>query len=221
MLKTLIKKDFYEYKNNLRKTIGTIFFSILIPIALFNYMGVSSAYFVNLDLFIELIVILFSMIVYCETTLFQVYRDVRDGVYEKYFINHQIRKVDILISKCILNFILTLFIIALMYFSNQVVQHFAIQHFQFSLNTHLFIIAFFASLIGTCLAFIASLMIKDEKNATIYGISIFALFLGYYKILEVMEITSFLLEVLGLLLISVVMIFIVVYLLNKNRFISQ
>ncbi len=137
--------------------------ALAVPLMCFNYMGVSSAYFIDRDLFVELLAIIFSLLVYCETTLFQVHRDVRDGVYEKYYINNNVKEYEILISKCILNFILTFVVIIILYILNSILGIFSQNHFHFYITNHMIISLSFSSVIGTCLAFINSLIITDEK----------------------------------------------------------
>lgn len=90
VIKALILKDFYEYRNNPVKVGSTFLLMTIIPILLFNFFGLSEFYLKDMRKFEELIVIIYIALIYTETTLFQTRREINCGIFEKFFIHSQI-----------------------------------------------------------------------------------------------------------------------------------
>ena len=221
IIKALIMKDYYEYKNNFLKSFGPIIFVICLPVVMLNFFGVSTQYFADIDKFVELIIILYTTMTLSEPTVYQIRRNIRDGVYEKYFINKNIKKYQIYASKLLTNLVIALVSFIVMYFLNVTVGLFAKDGIQFSISFDLIIQLVITCSIGTSLAFISSLAVADEKNAVAYISLLFIVYLGYYKILEMLSITNFAIELLGLVLIACLLVLFVLFLLQKNRFIRR
>ena len=75
--------------------------------------------------------------------------------------------------------------------------------------------------IATAIVFISSLLINDEKNAAIYTFSLLIIYVGYYKVIEILNISGLLSEVFGLILLLTVLSLVVMFLLKQNRFIKR
>jgi len=221
IIKALIMKDYYEYKNNFLKFGGPAIFVICLPVYMFNFMGVSTLLFTDLNKFTELIAILYTTILLGETTMYQIRRNIRDGIYEKYFINKNIKKYQIYLSKLFTNLVIVLISFVTMYFLNVSVGHFVKDSIQFSISFDLIIQLIITCSIGTSLAFISSLVIADEKNAVAYMSLLIVVYLGYYKILEILSIKNYAIEIFGLVLIACLLVLFVLVLLQKNRFIRR
>ena len=221
IFQALVFKDFYEYRNNYIKFITTILFMTSIPIVMFNFFGVSEFYFSDTEKFIEIIIIVYLALVFTETTLFQTRRYIRDGVFEKFFINDQLRKQYILFSKFFTNLFVTFLSLIILLICNSLISYFAENVIQISFNINLLYQLIFGCAIGTDLAFISSLLINDEKNIAVYLILLISLYFSYYKILEIMNIMNTIYEFLGLGLITLLLSMLVLYLLSQNKFIRK
>lgn len=220
-VKALIEKDFYEYRNNFKKSFITIVIVIAGPIVLLNFMGVASYILKDTKVLVNVVVILFTSLSFTETTLFQVHRDVKNGVYEKYFINLSLKKYQIVVSKLLTNIIIVISLMIIIWGINYVFGKFALNHIPFTLDIKIIITLLMTCGIGTGLGFINSLIITDEKNATTFGISMMACYFGYFKVLELLKISDFIFQTIGLFVISIIFIYIIVNLLRKNKFITR
>lgn len=221
IIKALLLKDFYEYKNNFLKFFGTLLALIIIPVIIFNFYGVSQVILSNISKLTEVISIMFTTLILCETTVFQIHRNIRDGVFEKYFINMNIKKYQILLSKYFSNLIVVLISFGLFIGMNSIMSYFVLNviHIEVSLNILLQLVL--ATGIATSIGFISSLLVNDEKNAAIYTFSIFIVYVGFYKILEVLNITSYISEIFGLIILLALLSSFVLFLLKQNRFIRK
>ena len=221
IIKALLLKDFYEYKNNFLKFFGTLLALIIIPVIIFNFYGVSQVILSNISKLTEVISIMFTTLILCETTVFQIHRNIRDGVFEKYFINMNIKKYQILLSKYFSNLIVVLISFGLFIGMNSIMSYFVLNviHIEVSLNILLQLVL--ATGIATSIGFISSLLVNDEKNAAIYTFSLFIVYVGFYKILEVLNITSYISEIFGLIILLALLSSFVLFLLKQNRFIRK
>lgn len=221
IIKALLLKDFYEYKNNFLKFFGTLLALIIIPVIIFNFYGVSQVILSNISKLTEVISIMFTTLILCETTVFQIHRNIRDGVFEKYFINMNIKKYQILLSKYFSNLIVVLISFGLFIGMNSIMSFFVLNviHIEVSLNILLQLVL--ATGIATSIGFISSLLVNDEKNAAIYTFSLFIVYVGFYKILEVLNITSYISEIFGLIILLALLSSFVLFLLKQNRFIRK
>lgn len=218
---TLMIKDFFEFKNNFLRFFASFIFMIFLPILMFNYMGLTAYILDDIQILTDIVFMGFIILFYVETTLFQVYRDMNDGIFEKHFINTHLKKYEIVISKFLTNLIISIFGIILMLLINKVIANFITTQFNISLNLRILISFPLLCGIGSTLAFLNSLILSDEKNATVYGISFLGIYFGYYKLLELLKINSSIIEYFGLLSILIILIGLVAFLLNNNRFIKR
>jgi len=221
IIKALILKDFYEYKNNFLKFFGSLLGLILIPVVMFNLYGVSQIFLNDISKFTEVVSIMFTTLILCETTVFQIHRNIRDGVFEKYFINMNIKKYQIYISKYLSNLIVVLISFILFVGLNSIMSLFVENNIQFQISLSLIPQLILVTGIATTIGFISSLLVNDEKNAAIYTFSLFIIHVGLYKVLEILNLTGFLSEILGLIVLLSVLSLFVMFLLKENRFIRR
>ena len=221
IIKALILKDFYEYKNNFLKFFGSLLGLILIPVVMFNLYGVSPIFLNDISKFTEVVSIMFTTLILCETTVFQIHRNIRDGVFEKYFINMNIKKYQIYISKYLSNLIVVLISFILFVGLNSIMSLFVENNIQFQISLSLIPQLILVTGIATTIGFISSLLVNDEKNAAIYTFSLFIIHVGLYKVLEILNLTGFLSEILGLIVLLSVLSLFVMFLLKENRFIRR
>lgn len=221
MIKTLILKDFFEFKNNRKKLLMTFGLMILLPIAVFNFTDVTKGILVSIPIFIEFIIILYTGFILSETTLFSIYRNIKEGVFEKYFINRDMKKIDIYVSKYVVNLMVVFIALTLMILINIILNQTLTEGTYIPINFLLVLKIIITTSIATSIGFICSLVIKDETNAIVYTAALMGTYLGYYKLLELLCITNNVVILLGLVAISIVLIVIVVKLLNENRFIRK
>ena len=221
IIKALILKDFYEYKNNFLKFFGSLLGLITIPVVMFNLYGVSQIFLSDITKFTEVACIMFTTLILCETTVFQIHRNIRDGVFEKYFINMNIKKYQILLSKYLSNLIVVLISFILFVGLNSLMSLFVENTIQFQISLSLIPQLILVTGIATAIGFISSLLVNDEKNAAIYTISLFITYVGFYKVLEILNLTSSLSEFLGLAILLTILSLVVMFLLKQNRFIRR
>lgn len=221
IIKALILKDFYEYKNNFLKFFGSLLGLILIPVVMFNLYGVSQIFLNDISKFTEVVSIMFTTLILCETTVFQIHRNIRDGVFEKYFINMNIKKYQIFLSKYLSNLIVVLISFILFVGLNSIMSLFVENNIQFQISLSLIPQLILVTGIATAIGFISSLLVNDEKNAAIYTFSLFIIYVGYYKVLEILSISGYLSEIFGLIVLLVILSLIVLFLLKQNKFIRK
>lgn len=220
-IKTLLLKDFYEYKNNYWKIMYVLIIAIIFPNFMFSVMGNKEMILADQFVMVEVIILVFVSILYVETTLFQVHRDVKFGIYERFFINTYLKKSQIVISKFISNLIMTFIALILLFIVNQILLT-LIDIKTISMFNILFISKVcFACAIGTTIGFAFSLLIHDEKNASLYGIVCFSIYFLVYKIFEIMGMNSESIELIVLFIISVALLGCVAILFKKNKFICR
>lgn len=222
IIKTLLLKDIYEYKNNFKKCLLYIAVGILMPVILFRIMDANSSTLLQDTSFMfQITIVIYGMLMYCETTLFQTHRGMREGVYEKYFINKNIKKYQIVLSKYILNLLITYIVyfstIGLNSILNVVMDTLVIVNY----SSSMIVTILFSCGIGTCLAFMNALIIQDEKNAASYGVSVFLVYLGYYKLLEVMGVDRTQYDYIYQCILFLLLLWIVSWLMNKNKFMKR
>lgn len=220
IIESLILKDVFEYRNNFIKVIGTFLIAFAFPIIVFNFSA-NTSLFSNISTLVDVILILSSSLIYCETTLFQIHRNIRDGVYEKLFINRHIEKYQIFLSKFISNLFISFVIFGLVCITNEFLGIIVQDQIKIVLSFRLIMMLILSCGISTALAFMNSLVINDEKNAITYGGSLVLVYIGYYKILEILKITNVVIEIVGLAFILVLSILFVSYLLKQRKFISR
>lgn len=221
IIKALLLKDIYEYKNNFLKFFGTLFALIILPVVVFNFYGVSQVILSNIVKLTEIISIIFTTLILSETTVFQIHRNIRDGVFEKYSINMNIKKYQIFLSKYLGNLIVVLISFGLFIGLNSTMSLFGINAIYIRISLSLFMQLILATGIATTIGFISSLLVKDEKNSAVYTISLCIVYVGYYKVLENLEITSYPSEIFGLSILFLLLSVVVLFLLKQNRFIRR
>lgn len=221
IIKALILKDFYEYKNNFLKFFGSLLGLITIPVVMFNLYGVSQIFLSDITKFTEVACIMFTTLILCETTVFQIHRNIRDGVFEKYFINMNIKKYQILLSKYLSNLIVVLISFILFVGLNSLMSLFVENTIQFQISLSLIPQLILVTGIATAIGFISSLLVNDEKNAAIYTFSLFITYVGYYKVLEFLNISGYLSEIFGLIVLQAFLNLIVLFLLKQNKYIRR
>lgn len=221
IIRALILKDFYEYKNNFLKFSGTLLAIITIPVLMFNFFGASQVILSNTGKLTEITMIMFTTLILGETTVFQIHRNIRDGVFEKYFINSNIMKYQIFLSKFISNLVVVLFSYFLLFGLNELISLIVENSIQINITLSLFLQLILATGIATAIGFISSLLVNDEKNAAVYTFSLLIIYIGYYKVLEILKVTSFLSEIFGLVMLFILLIIVVLFLLRQNRFIRR
>jgi len=92
---------------------------------------------------------------------------------------------------------------------------------QFQISLSLILQLILVTGIATAIGFISSLLVNDEKNAAIYTFSLFIIYVGYYKVLEIINISGYLSEIFGLIVLLSVLSLFVMFLLKENRFIRR
>ena len=220
-VKTLILKDFFEYKNDYRKLIFTLFMYVGLPVIVFNYSGISSMLLGDTNLLVEIFIVIATTFVYCETTLAQIRRSIRDGIFEKYYISTQIKKYEILVSKYVLNLLISFLMLLIIFISNNLLGLILKNGINFMITPRIIVTIIFSCWIGTCLAFINSLLVTDERNMFSYVISVVIIYLGLHKLFEIFDVNNIFVEIAIQAILSTILIKIVLYLLNKNRFIKR
>ena len=221
VINALILKDFYEYRNNPVKVGSTFLLMTIIPILLFNFFGLSEFYLKDMRKFEELIVIIYIALIYTETTLFQTRREINCGIFEKFFIHSQIKRIDILISKYLTNLIISILALIFILFSNAIISIFIEEAIYFSIRVSFIFQLILGCGIGTCLAFVCSIVIHDEKNIAIYLFVLVSFYFGYYKLLEFLKIPNGIIEYIGLGCITYLLCFCVLVLFRQNQFIRK
>jgi len=221
IIKALILKDFYEYKNNFQKFFGSLLGLITIPVVMFNLYGVSQIFLSDISKFTEVACILFTTLILCETTVFQIHRNIRDGVFEKYFINMNIKKYQILLSKYLSNLIVVFISFILFFGLNSIMSMFVANPIQIEISLSLILQLILVTGIATAIGFISSLLINDEKNAAVYTFALFIVYVGFYKVLEILHITGYFSEIFGLVILFTLLSLVVLFLLKQNRFIRR
>ncbi|MFV0381086.1 MAG: hypothetical protein ACK5KR_02475 [Breznakia sp.] len=221
IIKNLMLKDFYEYKNNFIKVFGTVVLIVCIPIFLFNFGGISTAIFRDTDMFSTIIVIFFITLILGETALFPMSRDIKSGMFEKYFINIYIKPRYIYMSKFNVNIIIIGIAFVLMMVLNFIVSRYATSNFRFSVNLIMIYQLVIACSIGTSASFICSLVNRDDNNAMAYAGFLLLIYMGYYKLLDVLRISNKIIENLGITIIAFLLLMIVLHLLRNNKFIRK
>lgn len=221
IIKALMLKDFYEYKNNFLKFFGSILGLITIPVVMFNLYGVSQIFLSDITKFTEVAIIMFTTLILCETTVFQIHRNIRDGVFEKYYINMNIKKYQIFISKYLSNLIVVLISFISFFWLNSIMSLFVTNPIQIEISLSLILKLILVTGIATAIGFISSLLINDEKNAAIYTFSLLIIYVGFYKVLEILNIAGYFSEIFGLIILFTLLSVVVLFLLKQNRFIRR
>jgi hypothetical protein len=221
IIKALILKDFYEYKNNFLKFFGSLLGLITIPVVMFNFYGVSQIFLSDITKFTEVACIMFTTLILCETTVFQIHRNIRDGIFEKYFINMNIKKYQLLLSKYLSNLIVVFISFLLFFGLNSIMGMSVLNAIRIEISLSLILQLILVTGLATTIGFISSLLINDEKNAAIYTFSLFIIYVGFYKVLEILNLSGFLIEILGLTILLAILSLVVLFLLKKNRFIRR
>ena len=218
---TLIVKDFYEYKNNFIKTIINVFITISAPIIMFKSFDLSSGILTDTLLLIEIMLIIFILISYCETTMFQSHRNRRDGIYEKYYINVNIKNSQIVLSKFIGNLFISYSFFLIIMLINNSLNLVGVVGYDIVATSRILLLLIPTCWIGTCLALLSTLVITDEKNAGFYGVTLFLIYIGFYKVIEILNVSNMWVEIMYLVIICFVLFVSVMYVLNNNKLIKR
>jgi|GEM_PF-3014109 len=220
-IKALVSKDLYEYYNRFSKSAGTMLFLMAIPVVLIYFVGISISLVGDSELYKEIIIIIYILILYCETTLFQVYKDVKEGVYERLFINRYVKSWEIFASKFLSNLVYTTLAFVVLVLLNGVASTFIKIDSPLIITSRLVLSIPGACLIGTGVAFINSLIISNEKNSFTYGISVCGIYLGFFNIMDWLLITNYFIQQLLLVIVGIAIAALVVLLLSNNKFIRR
>ena len=220
-IKTLVLKDIYEYKNDYRKLIFSFFMYIGLPVIAFSYSKITLMNLGDVNFLIEIFIIIATTFIYIETTLAPIRRSIRNGVFEKYYISSHVKTIEIFASKYILNLLVSFTMLIIIFVSNFLLGEIIGNGISISITPRIIIIIIFSCCIGTCLAFINSLLFADERSSLSYVISIAITYLCIYKLIDLFNLSSIFIVLVIQLIISLILVKVVLTLLNNNRFIKR
>lgn len=156
-----------------------------------------------------------------ESTLLQTINYIRNGIYELYFINKNIKKYQIVISKWIFNTVITFISVLISYVIYLLISHlFKVRCF-WILNGYDIIAICVVSLMAVSIGLIASTLIKDEKNIYLCIALDVAVFLIIFKTFELLNFYSDSILLLVISIVSLIAVWIASHMFKRNRFINR
>jgi hypothetical protein len=217
---TLFKKDWYELSNHWKKIAGLIALDAVLMI-----LGLTTGFrqlsFLDSSRFAMLFFVLISCFTYGETTVYQVLHDVRNGVYEKYFINKELKNLEIVFAKIMINCCLSLFQAVLLFVIVSSAKYCAFEITSFILSISDIFLVICISIGCTCLGFLSTLLTRSEENGVIYSINVmifvFVLYAAMSSLLHLDELKI----IFVYLLLDFVLIFATVHVMKSSRFIKN
>ena len=156
-----------------------------------------------------------------ESTLGQTSRYIKDGIYEQYFLNRNIKKYQIVLAKWVVNSILSLASCILSLIIYLLLKNLEIININFSIDIMIFIYIMIISYVSTAIGILAGTIIKSERSYYLYCLLIIAILLVIFKIFDTFDFFSNTILICYLLAVCVVSTILVNLMYTSNRFVNR
>lgn len=212
-----IYRDFLEFKNRPTKLLPT-FISIIFPLlGLYSNNGLIA----NKQYLTILMTLIAPIYISMETTLSQTSSYIKEGIFEQYFLNKRIKKHQIIISKWIINSILSLVSYMFSFLAYMLIKSGGQLSTEISTDLTLIICIIMVCYVSSAVGIIAATLIKNEKAHFSYVMCMSLILMLIFVVFDKCGNYSELILIIYLVIISVIGTLFIQLLYKSNRFINR
>lgn len=216
-IKTLVFRDFLEFKNNPKKFMF-IFISMLFPVlSLFSRDALLS----NKQCLATLMFIVGPIYICYETTLSQTVKYIKTGIYEQYFLNSGIKKYQIVLSKFAFNLLLSLISCFCSFVLILLLRKMGFSQPQFKFEFMIIIYVILSCYISSAIGIISATLMRSEKSFFLYVLLLILLFFAIFAVFNSIGRISILALVLYMVIVCFISTLIVASMYKSGRFINR
>lgn len=216
-INTLIKRDFLEFRNEPKKFIGIIIAFFFPALSLISKDSVIT----NKQLLVTLMFIVIPIYICYITTLSQTVMYIKNGIYEQYFLNSNIKKYQIVVSKFVVNLILSMASCCISFMLIFLFFRFGLAKGMFDMDYMIFVYSTLSCYIASAIGIIAATIMKSEKSFSLYVLLLIMCFLPMFIVFNKMGYIPRLFLVVYMFVGCLIATFIVTKMYESSRFINR